>query len=50
MIINQEKFSFYEIFLMAGGGLGLDRFFEGDKKGNFYQSLVGVSHFFALSF
>ena len=38
------------IFFIGGGGLGLDRFYEGDKKGGFYQSLVGVSHFLALSF
>ena len=39
------------IFLIGGWGLSLDRFYEGDKKGGFfYQSLVGVSHFLALSF
>ena len=38
------------IFLIGGWGLGLDRFYEGDKKGGFYQSLVGVSHFLDLSF
>ena len=30
--------------------LGLDTFHTGDKKVVFYQSLVGVSHFLALSF
>ena len=51
MLRNQEKNSVVRgIFLIGGWGLGLDRFYEGDKKGGFYQSLVGLSHFLALSF
>ena len=52
MLRNQEKNSVVRgIFLIGGWGLGLDRFYEGDKKGgSFYQSLVGVSHFLAFSF
>ena len=51
MLRNQEKNSVVRaIFLIGGWGLGLDRFYEGDKKGGFYQSLVRVSHFLALSF
>ena len=52
MLRNQEKNLVVRvIFLIGGWGLGLGRFYEGDKKGGFfYQSLVGVSHFLALSF
>ena len=51
MLRNQEKNSVVGgIFLIGGWGLGLDRFYEGDKKVVFYQSLVGVSHLLALSF
>ena len=51
MLRNQEKNSVVRgIFLIGGWGLGLDRFYEGDKKVFFYQSLVGVSLFLALSF
>ena len=51
MLSNQEKNSVVRgIFLIGGWGLGLDRFYEGDKNGGFFQSLVGVSHFLALSF
>ena len=51
MLRNQEKNSVVRgIFLIGGWGLGLDRFYEGDKKVDFYQSFVGVSHFLALSF
>ena len=51
MLRNQEKNSVIRgIFLIGGWGLGLDRFYEGDKKMDFYQSLVGVSHFLTLSF
>ena len=43
MLRNQEKNSLVRgIFLIGGWGLGLDRFYEGDKKAVFYQSLVGV--------
>ena len=38
------------IFLIGGWGLGLDRFYEGDKKGGFL-SIIGWSiTFLALSF
>ena len=51
MLRNKEKNSVVRgIFLIGGWGLGLDRFYEGDKKGGFYQSLAGVSHFLALYF
>ena len=51
MLSNQEKNSVVRgIFLIGGWGLGIDRFYEGDKKVAFYQSLVGVSHFLALYF
>ena len=51
MLRNQEKNSVVKgIFLIEGWGLGLDRFYEGDKKVGFYQSFVGVSHFLALLF
>ena len=36
MLRNQEKNSVVRgIFLIGGWGLGLDRFYEGDKKGGF---------------
>ena len=48
---NKKKNSVVRgIFLIGGGNLGLDRFYEVDKKGDFFQSLVGVSHFLALYF
>ena len=51
MLRNQEKNSVVRgIFLIGGWGLGLDRFYEGDKKGVFHQSLIGVLHFIALFF
>ena len=51
MLRNQEKNSVVRgIFLIGGWSLGLDRFYEGGKKVVFYQSLVGVSLFLALSF
>ena len=51
MLRNQEKNSVVRgIFLIGGWGLGIERFYEEDKKVVFYQSLVGVSHFLALSF
>ena len=51
MLRNQEKNSFVRgIFLIGGWGLGLDRFYEGDKKGGFL-SIIGWSiTFLALSF
>ena len=51
MLRNQEKNSVvWGIFLIGGWGLGLDRFYEGDKKGGFLSIIGGVSHFLALSF
>ena len=51
MLRNQEKNSVFRGILLIGGwGLSIDRFYEEDKKVVFYQSLVGVSHFLALSF
>ena len=51
MLRNQEKNSVVRgIFLIGGWGLGLDRFYEGDKKGGFL-SIIGWSIIlFALSF
>ena len=49
MLRNQEKNSVVRgIFLIGGWGLGLDRFYEGDKKGGFL-SIIGWSITF-LSF
>ena len=50
MLRNQEKNSVVRgIFLIGGWGLGLDRFYEGDKKGGFL-SIIGLSiTFLALS-
>ena len=50
MLRNQEKNSVVRgIFLIGGWGLGLDRFYEGDKKGGFL-SIIGWSiTFFSLS-
>ena len=46
MLRNQEKNSVVRgIFLIAGWGLGLDRFYEGDKKGGFL-SIIGWSIIF----
>ena len=51
MLRNQEKNSVVRgIFLIGGWSLGLERFYEGEKKVAFYQSLVRVSHFLALFF
>ena len=51
MLRNQEKNSVVRgIFLIAGWGLGLDRFYEGNKKGGFL-SIIGWSiTFLALFF
>jgi len=51
MLRNQEKNSVVRwIFLIGGWGLGLDRFYEGDKKGGFL-SIIGWSiTFFSLCF
>ncbi len=48
--IKKKNSVIRRIFLIVGWGLGLDRFYEGDKKMVFYKSLVGVSHFLVLSF
>ena len=46
MLRKQEKNSVVRgIFLIAGWGLGLDRFYEGDKKGGFL-SIIGWSIIF----
>ena len=51
MLRNQAKISVFRgIFLLGGWGLGFHRFYEGDKKGVFFQSLFLVLHFLALSF
>jgi len=43
MLRKQEKNSVVRgIFLIGGWGLGLDRFYEGDKKGGFL-SIIGWS-------
>ena len=43
MLRKQEKNSLVRgIFLIGGWGLGLDRFYEGDKKGGFL-SIIGWS-------
>ena len=43
MLRNQEKNSVVRgTFLILGWGLGLDRFYEGDKKGGFL-SIIGWS-------
>ena len=51
MLRNQEKNSVVKgIFLIGGWGLGLDRFYEGDKKGGFL-SIIGWSiTFFSFIF
>ena len=50
MLKNNEKKSVVRgIFLVLGWGLGLDRFYEGDKKVESYQLLDGVLQFL-LSF
>ena len=51
MLRNQEKNSLVRgLFLIGGWGLGLDRFYEGDKKGGFL-SIIGWSIiFFSLCF
>ena len=51
MLKNQEKNSVVRgIFLIGGWGLGLDRFYEGDRKGGFL-SIIGWSiTFFSFIF
>ena len=49
MLKNKEKNSLVRgIFLIGGWGLGLDRFYEGDKKGG-VLSIIGWSITFLLS-
>ena len=49
MLRNKEKNSIIRgIFLITGWGLGLDRFYEGDKKGGFL-SIIGWSTTFFCS-
>ena len=51
MLRNQEKNSVVRgIFLIGGWGLGLDRFYEGDKKGGFLSIIGWNITFLALSF
>ena len=50
MLKNKEKNSVVRgIFLIGGWGLGLDRFYEGDKKGG-VLSIIGWSITFLFSF
>ena len=43
MLRNKEKNLIVRgIFLIGGWGLGLDRFYEGNKKGGVYPLLDGV--------
>ena len=49
MLRNQEKNSVVRgIFLIAGWGLGLDRFYEGDKKGGFLSIIGWIITFFSF--
>ena len=51
MLRNQEKNSIFRgIFLIGGWGLGLDRFYERDKKGGIINNRVGYNIFLGLSF
>ena len=51
MLRNQEKNSVVRgIFLIGGWGLGLDRFYEGDKKGGFLSIIGWIITFLVLSF
>ena len=44
MLRNQEKNSVVRgIFLIGGWGLGLDRFYEGDKKGGFLSTIGRIA-------
>ena len=46
MLRNQEKNSIIRgLFLIGGWGIGLDRFYEGNKKGG-YLSIIGWSIIF----
>ena len=51
MLKNQEKNSIIRgIFLIFGWGLGLDRFYEGDKKGGILSIIGWNITFFSLLF
>ena len=51
MLRNQEKNSVVRgIFLIGGWGLGLDRFYEGDKKGGFLSIIGWSTTFISLLF
>ena len=51
MLRNQEKNSIVRgIFLIGGWGLGLDRFYEGDKKGGFLSIIGWAITFFSFIF
>ena len=51
MLKNQEKNSLIRgIFLISGWGFGLDRFYEGDKKGGFLSITGWGITFFSFIF
>ena len=51
MLRNQEKNSVVRgIFLIGGWGLGLDKFYEGDKKGGFLSIISFCITFFSFIF
>ena len=51
MLRNQEKNSVVRgIFLIGGWGLGLDRFYEGDKKGGLLSIIGWGTTFFCFLF
>ncbi len=51
MLRNQEKNSVIRgIFLKGGWGLGLDRFYEDDKKGGFLSIIGWTITFFSFIF
>ena len=51
MLRNQEKNSVVRgIFLIAGWGLGLDRFYEGDKKGGFLTIIRRSIKYYSIIF
>ena len=46
MLKDKEKNAITRgLFLILGWGIGLDRFYEGTKKGEYYQLLAGISLF-----
>ena len=49
MFKEKEKNSIVRaIFLIAGWGLGLDRFYEGDKKGGIFSIIGWTTTFFSF--